>query len=343
MSSGADVHTSCSPLNCDITVGAALIGFTIALFFYGITTGQALLYFQRYGRGHRFWFWTQCHVTAIWMLDTVHTVFCAQAMFYYCITLHGNPTQLGNVAWSYGAIVISAEVSTALVRTGYAYKVWKFSNRRAPLPVVILTLAITLLALGLLYGIKDMEIRSFDEVANFEWSFYAAFAANLTVDAIIAVSVLFLFRGFFTGIKRFDIILQMVILCVVGAGLVSVVLTTLSLLLYILWPRTFLYIACYWILAKLHACSFLAVVHAEKELAERASSHSQNGLPLLTTALHMDDGLTAFPEGIEMTKSNGCSDSPPTTERPMSSDSTEIAEVHRKSKESEIMSFGFAA
>lgn len=82
-----------------------------------------------------------------------------------------------------------------------------------------------------------------------------------------------------------------------------------------------------------HACSFLAVVHAEKELAERARSHSQHGLPLLTTALHVDDGLTAFHEGVETAKSNGSPDSPPTTERPTSSNSTEIAEVNRKSKE----------
>ncbi|PIL37302.1 hypothetical protein GSI_00995 [Ganoderma sinense ZZ0214-1] len=123
-------------------------------------------------------------------------------------------------------------------------------------------------ALGLLFAIKEyvtafmivsapalmesdsVQVRSFRELANFEWSFYAAFAANLTVDMLIAASVLFLFRGFLTGIKRFDVILQVVILCVVGSGLVSAVLTTLSLLLYLLWPKTFLYIACYWILAK---------------------------------------------------------------------------------------------
>lgn len=86
-----------------------------------------------------------------------------------------------------------------------------------------------------------------------------------------------------------------------------------------------------------HACSFLAVVHAEKELAERASSRPQYSLPLLTTALRVDDGLMAFPGAVETTTSNGFFTSFPTTERPLSSDSTEIAEVHRKSKESGVL------
>ncbi|KAI1796225.1 hypothetical protein LXA43DRAFT_988903 [Ganoderma leucocontextum] len=337
MSSDGHVPTSCSPLNCDSTVGAALIGLSIALCLYGITTGQVLLYFGRYGRG-RFWFWTQCHVTAIWILDTAHTVFLAKAIFYYCVTLHGNPSHLTSVPWSYGAIVISAEASTALVRTGYAYTIWRFGNRKAPIPVVILILATLLFALGLLYGIKDMKIRSFDEVANFEWSFYAAFTAHSTVDTIIAASILFLFRGFLTGIRRFDVILQAVILCVIGAGVVSVVLTTLSLILYLVWPTTFLYMACYWVLAKLHACSFLAVLHAEKELAERASSHSQTALPMLTTALRLDDEHnTASPDRLKATKSNSCSDSSPATEGPTSSGPTEIVEVHCKSEECRVL------
>ena len=70
-------------IRLDDTLGAAFLGHVVTIAFvsarrlrpgrpcsdctafrlYGITTGQAFLYFERYGRGRRrSWFWTQCHV-----------------------------------------------------------------------------------------------------------------------------------------------------------------------------------------------------------------------------------------------------------------------------------------
>ncbi|EJF56618.1 hypothetical protein DICSQDRAFT_141158 [Dichomitus squalens LYAD-421 SS1] len=330
------------PVNVDLTIGVGLIGYALALLLYGITTGQTLLYVGRYGRLQST-FWTRWMVLIIWLIDTTHTFIVSCSMYYYCISFHADPTQFSRVIWVYGAIAICSECSNGLVRMGYAYRIWRFSKRRAPVPFAIVIISLLLLAMGNFYGIKEshrLRAHSFLELDGIAWSFYFTSSLNFISDAIIAVSMVSLFRRFLTGLRRFDIVLQTIIVYVVNTGVLSVILTSISLASFLLWPTTFFYIISYWILVKMHACSFIAVLHAEQELADQASGRYKNDPPMFTTALRVDVEHTGSPDQAETAGLTTSTIYSPVTEDHGSADGLEIVEVYRKSQDSKASSIG---
>ncbi|RPD67002.1 hypothetical protein L226DRAFT_125049 [Lentinus tigrinus ALCF2SS1-7] len=275
------------------TIGAGLVGFTVSALLYGITSGQALLYYIRHGRGVGTWR-TRCFVATIWILDTVHLIFVTCAVYYYDIAIHGNPAGFVHVIWAYGGILLVSECTTALVRIGYAHRIWRY-NRKALMPAIVVVSSLTLLGFSTFYGYIELRMRSFEELQRWQWSFYFAFAMQLVADFTIATSMIRLCHRFHTGLRRFDGIIQTIILYIINTGILNLALVTLSLLFYYFKPQSFLFLALYWILAKLHVCSLLAVLNAEKDLIAQTSSYSVQSTPILTTALRVEDFTTGLP------------------------------------------------
>ncbi|KAI0720281.1 hypothetical protein C8T65DRAFT_8889 [Cerioporus squamosus] len=280
----------------DLTIGVGLVGFTVAAILYGITSGQALLYYHRHGRGIATWR-TQCLVAAIWLLDTVHIIFLTCVVYYYDVVIHGNPAGFPTVIWAYGGILIVTECNTILVRLGYAHRIWKYNNQKVLVPVIVIVLSFALLALGIFYGHAQLKMKSFEDLKALEWSFYLAFALQFMADASISVSMIMVCFRFHTGLRRFDEVIKVIIVFIINTGLLNLALVTTSLIFYYLMPSSFLFLAAYWILAKLHVCSFLAVLNAEKDLIARTHTHPMrnDSTPILTTALRVEDFRTGLP------------------------------------------------
>ncbi|TFK94643.1 hypothetical protein K466DRAFT_579725 [Polyporus arcularius HHB13444] len=283
----------------DLTIGVGLVGFTVAALLYGVTSGQVLLYYHRHGRGISTWR-TQCFVAAIWLVDTVHLVLLTCVVYYYDIVIHGNPAGFPHVIWAYGAILITTECNTVLIRLGYAHRIWKYNNRKVLMPLIVIVLAVALLAMGIFYGHAQLIMKSFDDLQELQWSFYLAFALQIVADTCIAISMISVCRRFLTGLRRFDEVIQTIFMFIINTGLLNLALVTLSLIFYYIMPTSFLFLALYWVLAKLHVCSFLAVLNAEKDLIARTSTHTihHGSTPILTTALRVED----FPTGLPTTQ-----------------------------------------
>ena len=83
----------------------------------------------------------------------------------------------------------------------------------------------------------------------------------------------------------------------------------------------------------MHTCSFLAVLNAEKDLAERASTHTRDGTAVFSTALRVDDDHTPMPSTFTTIELTDLSPSPQDT---LSVTDNLIVEEPRKSHESTL-------
>ncbi|KAI0774430.1 hypothetical protein C8Q74DRAFT_834763 [Fomes fomentarius] len=229
------------------------------------------------------------------ILDTIHVIVLAYTIFQYAVVYHGDPTNFARSFWLSGAMVIISEISNSFVRLGYAYKIWRYS-RNMIVAGAVTVLALVLLIMATIFGAMQLKLDSFKQLHDhLQWSFYMAYALQLVNDLIIAVEMVKVCAKFHTGLSRLDRIVRTIIIYKVNTGILAVVLNTLSLAFWLTLPSTYLYLATYWVLAKLHTCSLLGVLNAEKDLAMRTTQNARRLSPILTTAVRLDDVHTGLP------------------------------------------------
>ncbi|OBZ76722.1 hypothetical protein A0H81_03915 [Grifola frondosa] len=305
------------------TVGASFIGYCIALFLYGVTTAQVILYLRR--KNHIPWLLGI--VITLWILDNVHVAGVSIDIYTYVITRHGDIKDFLNPLWSFGLVVITSVITNLIVRwfvslTGaygfavfdcmfsarsvYAYRIWKFSGGNRFVPLLVFALSIFILVTGLLFAAHELRFSSMmSSEYVLAWSLYAAYGTEIVVDVIITVSMIISLWRFRPNLRRPEYGVQSLIMYSVNTGLLSTYRSPLplqsngsliclyrlcvgsSLLTYIFAPNTFAFIAIYFILSKLHINALLGTLNAQASFARKANqTHVDNtGMPCLTTAI----------------------------------------------------------
>ncbi|OBZ73207.1 hypothetical protein A0H81_06959 [Grifola frondosa] len=85
----------------DDILGSLLIGMLVACVLYGATTVQTYVYYQNYENDQLV---LKSTVGTLWIMETIHTMFCMQFTYAYLITHFGDLAFMGEIYWSGGVI-----------------------------------------------------------------------------------------------------------------------------------------------------------------------------------------------------------------------------------------------
>ncbi|KAI0375803.1 hypothetical protein BV20DRAFT_959858 [Pilatotrama ljubarskyi] len=214
-------------LSLDSTLGVELVGFGIALVLYGITSAQAVAYLRRYGRPPL----PPCiyFVLVLWFVDTLHIALVSYLVALYLVLQHSNPESVLRPPWAFGVVVLISEINGALVRVGYAYRIWKFSGRRALVPCIIIASTAVVLGVGLAFTSHEVHLTSWKEGRVLEWTLYTSYSCQIFVDGLITTMMFLLLRRFRTGHRRLDLLIKTLVMFVVNTGFLTTVGVTLSI------------------------------------------------------------------------------------------------------------------
>ncbi|KAH9917394.1 uncharacterized protein BXZ73DRAFT_105557 [Epithele typhae] len=266
-----------TPSSLDLTIGAELVGLGVSLALYGATTGQLFWYFRKLD-GLSLRKWMVYYVVVLWSLGTAQAVLSSYLLSRYLVVGRGDLPALFGCTKLYAANAISSDISSAMVRLGYFYRIWKF-NRQRYLILIVLGVVLTLLvtALSLLFGIVSTRFEFFWQIpqAHLTWTFFLSAGAQITVDSMISFAVFASFLRFYSGVKRLDLLIRTIVVFALSTGSLNVLLSTCSIILFSVVPMSYVFIAVYWVSCQLQICSFLAVLNAEKELVHRSLNHAQ--------------------------------------------------------------------
>ncbi|KAH6893662.1 hypothetical protein BKA70DRAFT_1571459 [Coprinopsis sp. MPI-PUGE-AT-0042] len=131
----------------DDTYGAALIGVVLNAVLYGATSCQTYNYYHNYPKDSRF---NKLIVGTLWIIDTVHTCFASQAMYYYLISNYANPFVLEKAYWTILVSVLLNRIISFIAQSYFTHILFKLCARRFRwwIAGIIGSLVVAHLALG---------------------------------------------------------------------------------------------------------------------------------------------------------------------------------------------------
>jgi len=268
----------------DGTLGALFTGTIISTVLYGVTCVQTFMYATS-TRTKRDILPFKAFVYTLFLLDTGHQVSNSMGMYRFLITDYVNPFLLIGTKNSQGAFYIHLEaifsaLLIVMVQLFYAWRVWAFSFTvsnpiRWLFTLLIVSLALLTFAAGLIIFVRTLpNVHSGPSVFTpsamdiLDWKIELPGA--IACDLVITIAMLLnLFRSR-TGISRSDGVLNFLVVFTINTGLLTVVLSTASLISFLVLPTSNLaYVAMETVLPKLYLNSLLATLNAREYLKEK--------------------------------------------------------------------------
>ncbi|KAH6888796.1 hypothetical protein BKA70DRAFT_1572899 [Coprinopsis sp. MPI-PUGE-AT-0042] len=247
----------------DDTYGAALIGVVLNAVLYGATSSQTYNYYHNYPKDSRF---NKLIVGTLWIIDTVHTCFASQAMYYYLISNYANPFVLEKAYWTILVSVLLNRIISFIAQSYFTHILFKLCARRfrwwiagiiGSLVVAHLALGTTFVALCFAWGSDYARVPEMNKYAA-----TPAVIAGVVAEFMIATCLCILLKGRETRFKGTRKIISLLIFYAINRCLLSSAFLTLEAVLMETKSETFYYMAIDFIVGKLFVASILATLNA---------------------------------------------------------------------------------
>lgn len=269
------MSTLCIPipaLHLDSTLGAAYIGNIVAAILFGVTNLQTYIYFERNQDALLLRFL----IFLLWVLDGLHLALISHTMYFYTVTNFNNPLQMAHVTWSIMAHIAVTGVSDVIVRSIFAYRVWRVSQEKWWLVVAIQVPSLVTFAGSIIFPSKALKIGTYAGFEEISWDLYMSFGAGVMADLVIAISLCTILFRRRTGIRRTDSMVRAVMVYTINTGALTSLCAIIVLVTYATMPGNFVFICFYFLLPKLFLNSLLATLNAREKL--RRGGTNSNGL-----------------------------------------------------------------
>ncbi|KAK0457267.1 uncharacterized protein EV420DRAFT_1765009 [Desarmillaria tabescens] len=249
-----------------MTLGAIYIGATIGAVFYGITILQTAIYYKQYPDDSPLF---RCAVGFLWILDTLHVAISTHALYHYLVESFGNIPALSKIIWSFRLQLLINMLIVVCVQVLYAVRIWKFGrNFHAVLPWFIFLFITASLAVGIYVTYDMYTVSSILDLPTLSISIYAAFSTAAGADFAIAAAMCYYLHQGRLMAPSFSITMKIIVglmRLVVLSGLATSACSILTLITYIVWPHSLIFVAISLILPKLYINSLLMMLNARKE------------------------------------------------------------------------------
>ncbi|KAJ7212142.1 hypothetical protein GGX14DRAFT_564624 [Mycena pura] len=283
----------------DGTLGSLFIGLNLTTVLYGVTIVQTFMYITSERTKKDSWalkglVFLNFHPSTLQLalsrnkvLDTGHQVSTSMGLYRFLITDYLNPLQLSNTKLSGGANYIHTEaifgtLMTLLVQLFYAWRVYAFSttlSKRTRLLLAMLTISLALLTFSVSMAIF---VRTFPTVhtgpsvftptAQDATDWKMQLPSAMACDIVITLAMVYNLHISRSGLGRTDHVLNILIMFSVNTGLLTVLLSTASLICFLVLPQNVLaYVAMEMVIPKCYTNSFLATLNSREFLSEMIS------------------------------------------------------------------------
>lgn len=294
----------------DNTLGAVLVGFAVSCCVYGILITQIYMYFSRYPSDRPFY---KLLVSLIMLLDTADQAFIGHIIYFYSITNFANELVLirGAVTWSFILQLTFGAIVGAIVKTSFALRVWRFSQRNYYITGLILFLVLGQLGLALVFAVKSFQLPGVFAVVNLRVLGTVALAVGVLTDLVTAAALCYFLSKLRTGYKQSDSLVNSLVRYAVNTGALTSAVSLSTVILYNLMPSNLIFVATYFLLSKLYAISFMATLNTRRVVRGKgtdrqgSTNRNTNMFPLGTRIpsmgpLEMDDWSPTSKEQQDM-------------------------------------------
>ncbi|CAK5266432.1 unnamed protein product [Mycena citricolor] len=252
-----------------LTLGALLVGGSVALFLSGVVAVQCIIFFKLYpGEGVR----SRAMVLSVWLLDSLHSAFIVTSLYIYFIRLFGDASKTLFIPWSIGLSVLVTALQTLIVHLYFARKIFRSSGGSwwITLPIVLLACCRLVAAT---YSTAEMIHLQRYTAFNDEYP-GGIFTTGLSLSAVVDVLITGCLCYFLQRMRRrtasgpMSQMVNLLTLYTLENGLLTCLTTTASLICWLAMPNNLVFLGLHFIIEKLYANSLLISLNTRKELRE---------------------------------------------------------------------------
>ncbi|KAH8995616.1 hypothetical protein EDB92DRAFT_147644 [Lactarius akahatsu] len=261
------------------TFGAAFVGLLISTTLFGLTIVQTWIYFWHYGKRDpkalKFF------VAFITVMDTLHTILCAYAVYWYLVLNFGNVESLDSSMWALNIQVVVSIFISAPVRLYYTRRVYKVSQSIF-VPILIAALVVLGSSFGFLFTAKEFILQRFANFHSLTWIPSVGLTVGALADLLIAAAMCWSLYRRKTGYARTDSTIISLMAYSINSGLLTSILAGAMPISFAISPSALIWLAFYWAMTKCYVNSLLAMLNCRDHVRDR-STDNPNGAFNLTS------------------------------------------------------------
>ncbi|KAJ8090019.1 hypothetical protein PM082_018598 [Marasmius tenuissimus] len=256
------------------TLGAALIGFVVSAFVFGIFCSSTLTYFKRFYRDG--WEY-KILVSGVWILELLHQI----CVGHFVYTYYGNPLIIltGDVAKSLIYQVLLTALVATIVKCSFAVRVWRFSKHNIPMTLIIVLLSLAQLALGGVYAAKCFQLKKLLYLSNVKLIATLSLASGAVADLVTALTLCYYLQKFRTGFRQTDTVINTLMMYTINTGGLTSIMSILTVVLYNIAPLSFQFMGMYFVLSKLYAVSLLCSLNMRTVVSGHGTEEEDSANP----------------------------------------------------------------
>lgn len=254
------------------SLAGTLLGlFCFALLLYGSATSQMYNYWLNYIND------TKLHrrtVAVVWLVDTIHTVFCLIVIYRYIIIDFGQLELLQYIVWPITVTVGTEVLLSAIVQSFYIRHVWMSSRKNKGLCGCIGALLFARITFGFATVGLIFERTTYAQFNTEEGSFATltcSLGLGAAVDLLVAVSLIFYRLKTPRRASESMHVVELIQSYVINTGALTMLVSLSIMFTFAFLKENLAFAGLIQIQAKLYANSFIATMSERAEIHAEAS------------------------------------------------------------------------
>ncbi|KAK0470172.1 uncharacterized protein EV420DRAFT_1498776 [Desarmillaria tabescens] len=267
------------------TLGAVLIGATLASALFGVTTMLFFVYYKRYSQDR--WFY-RISLAILWVFDALHFALALHILYFYLVDSFGDSPALLNMVWSFKldfsthlAILMGVDI-VCVVRL---WILGRFFHRIVPWIVSFTVAGVVAVLIFLIYEVYT--ISSFHQFSDISKIMDGALAVGAAADlAICLATSYYLYKSKAVTISsRTSGPLLVLMRLVLISGLAKTAASILMLVVFLTFPNTLIFVAIGFPIPRLYIITLLTMLNAWTPRPGDRCGHANFCLPLKTNEM----------------------------------------------------------
>ncbi|TFK52546.1 hypothetical protein OE88DRAFT_1417054 [Heliocybe sulcata] len=237
--------------------GTMLVCIMLTAVLYGVNTTQVFLYYQRYPGDSRS---LRTVVAVLWVLDTVHVVFCLEYIYKYAINHFGDDAFMEQIDWTAGVTVIFQLLIAAVVHGYYIRRVWIVTGRNKLMAALVALFG----TIRCIFGLISAALS----YTYIRWSTYheeplpvatsaIALASSALVDCLILICLVYFLKRSQLALDPYEGWVRVFTVYVANSGAFTSVFSVASLVMFIVIPSKFVWLGLVELQSKFYVYAFL--------------------------------------------------------------------------------------
>ncbi|PPQ72885.1 hypothetical protein CVT26_003506 [Gymnopilus dilepis] len=251
------------PPTMDETYGAMYIGLLFAVFFQGVLTVQAYIYYENFPQDPQR---IKLVVAAVWMTDLAHLILISSAGYHYFIRSWGDNAALLISVEPLNLHLTFIGLASIICQVFFLHRVWLLSNRQTVLVAILGAGCMTTFAFDIGMSVVFSRAPMVTTFTKYVPEVLALFSSSAFIDLVIAALLVYYLNKGRGGIPRSNSIIDRIMQYTVATGLATSLLAFACVIAYVVRPMSFIYIAMHFSLGRLYTNALLASLNARRNL-----------------------------------------------------------------------------